>query len=85
MNRARTVQLSEETALKCIASYIQGVELTSLGPLLLSGMGCQPSGTWDLEHAIEHAHLCHPVVSSLVNSLVRLVKARSQIQNRLPL
>ena len=33
----------------------------TLLPLLLSRKGRQPSGTWDLEHSIEHERLWHPI------------------------
>ena len=57
----------------------------------------RPPFTWFLEHAIEHAHLWHPVLStllnqstvkklviSLANSLARLEKARANPRNLLP-
>ena len=76
----------------CTKYYaLQGVGLASLAPTPFIRKGSQPSGTWDLEHSIKHAHLWHPVgahcwinqlsnklVSSLSVSLVRLVKARSR-------
>ena len=38
-------------------NILQGAGLTSLTPTPFSGNGRQLTGTWDIEHSIEHVHL----------------------------